>query len=134
MNAVFTFLVLLMVTIGCQQGGSPVSVAERTAAIKVAIMYPHTEGESFDLDYYSNRHMPMVAGLFGDSLVSYTIDKGLSGRSPEEPAAYVAIGTFYFEKLSAYRNSFGANSEAILNDIPNYTNIQPLVQISEVVR
>ena len=100
--------------------------------IKVAILYPNGDGKTFDMDYYSNTHMPMVASLFGDSLKLFAIDKGIAGRTPDEPTPYLAIGYFYFDKLSAYRNSFGPNAEKIINDIPNYTNIQPVVQISEV--
>ena len=44
--------------------------------IKVAILYPNGEGKTFDMDYYSNKHMPMAASLFGDSLKAMSIDKG----------------------------------------------------------
>ena len=106
----------------------------KTGMIKVTIMYPNSEGKTFDMDYYANKHMPMLAQLFGDSLKGLEIDKGISGRTPEEPIPYLAIGYLYFEQLSAYRNSFGPHAEQILGDIPNYTNIQPVVQISEVVQ
>lgn len=102
--------------------------------IKVAILYPNGEGKTFDMDYYANKHMPMVAGLFGDSLRLLEIEKGIAGRTPDEPMPYVAIGYFYFDQLSTYQSAFGANAEKILSDIPNYTNIQPVVQISEVVK
>jgi len=102
--------------------------------VEVAILYPSSEGKTFDMDYYSNNHMPMVADLFGDPLKRYRIDRGIAGRTPDEPIPYVAVGYFYFDTLSAYQNAFGPNAEKILSDIPNYTNIQPVVQISEVVR
>ncbi|MEM9001748.1 MAG: EthD family reductase [Bacteroidota bacterium] len=102
--------------------------------VKVAILYPNGEGKTFDMDYYANKHMPMVANLFGDALKLLAIDKGISGRTPDEPMPYLAVGYFYFEKLSDYENSFGPNAEKILSDIPNYTNIQPVVQISEVIQ
>lgn len=95
-------------------------------------MYPNEEGKTFDLAYYTTSHMPMVAGLLGDSLIGYSIDKGISGRTPDEAIPYLAIGYFYFNKVSEYRNSFGPNAEQILSDIPNYTDIQPVVLISEV--
>ncbi|WP_273567291.1 EthD family reductase [Maribacter halichondriae] len=101
--------------------------------IKVTLLYPNGEGKTFDMDYYSNKHMPMVASLLGDSLKLLAIDKGLAGRTPEEQIPYLAIGYLYFDKLSAYENSFGPNAEKIVGDIPNYTNIQPVVQISEIV-
>jgi uncharacterized protein (TIGR02118 family) len=64
----------------------------------------------------------------------FEIDKGIAGRTPEEPIPYLAIGYLYFDKLSAYQNSFRPNAEEIRKDIPNYTNIQPVIQISEVLR
>ena len=118
---------------GCKQETSPGTSESKKGMIKVTILYPNGDGKTFDMDYYSNKHMPMVASLFGDALQWYAIDKGIAGRTPDEPIPYLAIGYFYFNKLSAYQNSFGPNAEKILNDIPNYTNIQPVVQISEVV-
>ena len=100
--------------------------------VKVAILYPNGEGKTFDMDYYSKKHMPMVASLLGDALKHLEIDKGMAGRTPDEPMPYLAVGYLYFDKLSAYQNSFGPNAEKITSDIPNYTNIQPIIQISEV--
>jgi len=102
--------------------------------IKVTILYPTGDGKKFDMDYYSSKHMPLVASLLGDSLQLYEIDKGLAGRTANDPIPYLAIGYLYFDRLSAYQNSFAPNAEKIRNDIPNYTNIQPVIQISEVIR
>ncbi|MEO0527762.1 MAG: EthD family reductase, partial [Bacteroidota bacterium] len=101
--------------------------------IKVTIMYPNGEGTTFDMDYYANTHMPMLADIMGGALKKFAIDKGISGRTPDEPIPYVAIGYLYFDTLADYRNVFGPNAKKILGDIPNYTNIQPVVQISEVL-
>ena len=102
--------------------------------IKVTILYPNDDGKTFDMDYYSNKHMPMVASLLGSSLKSMAIDKGMAGRTPDDPIPYLAIGYLYFDKLSDYQESFAPHAEKIVNDIPNYTNIQPVVQISEVLQ
>jgi uncharacterized protein (TIGR02118 family) len=102
--------------------------------IKVTILYPNGDGKKFDMDYYSNKHMPMVASLLGDSLKFFEIDKGIGSRTPDEPIPYLAIGYLYFDRLSAYQTSFRPNAEKITKDIPNYTNIQPVIQISEVLR
>ena len=102
--------------------------------IKVTILYPNGDGKTFDMDYYTNKHMPMVASLLGDSLKLLEIDKGISGRTPDEQLPYLAIGYLYFDRLSAYQNSFGPHAEQIVGDVPNYTNIQPVVLISEVLQ
>jgi len=102
--------------------------------IKVAIFYTNEEGKTFDMDYYSNKHMPMAASLFGDDLKAMSIDKGIGGIAPDSPAKYSAIGYFYFESMEVMQKSMGAHSERLRKDVPNYTNIRPEIQISEVQR
>lgn len=135
MKTKITFLLISAVALffSCKPAQSSPTSAIKKGMIKVAIMYPNEEGKTFDMDYYSTKHMPMVAKLFGDPMRAMSIDKGVAGRTPDEPMPYVAAGYFYFDQLSDYQNAFGPNAEKILGDIPNYTNIQPVVQISEVV-
>jgi len=127
-------LVLVGLLFGFEQKAPTEITQTKKAMIKVTILYPNGEGKKFDMDYYATKHMPMVASLLGDSMKMYEIDKGVAGRTPTDPIPYLAIGYLYFEKLSAYQNSFRPNAEKIRNDIPNYTNITPVIQISEVVR
>lgn len=101
--------------------------------IKMAIYYPAGEGKTFDMDYYVDKHMAMAAELMGDALKAMVIDKGLSGPTPEIDASYVAVGYFYFESMSDFQEAMGPISPKLRADIPNYTNIQPVIQISEVV-
>ncbi|MEO7988107.1 MAG: EthD family reductase [Chryseolinea sp.] len=124
--------VVLGLLFGCQQNKSTVSTKIKKGMIKVAILYPNGEGKTFDMDYYSTKHMPLAASLFGDSLKAMSIDKGLASGTPDTPVPYLAIGYFYFETMSSFRNSMGPHSEKLRADVPNYTNIQPVIQISEV--
>jgi uncharacterized protein (TIGR02118 family) len=101
--------------------------------IKVSVLYPGGEGKKFDHDYYTNKHVPMVAGLLGDAVKSASIEKGLCGAEPGSTAPFTICGHLYFESLEAFQNSFGPHAEKIMADIPNFTNIEPVVQIGEVV-
>jgi uncharacterized protein (TIGR02118 family) len=101
--------------------------------IKVSVLYPNGDGKKFDVDYYCNQHIPMVRELLGDSLKAATVEKGLGGGSPETPATYAAMGNLYFASIDAFQHSFGPNAAKIMQDLPNYTNIEPVVQISEVM-
>ena len=129
-----TLLFALWVLFGCQQNTSTNSSKIKKGMIKVAILYPNGEGKTFDMDYYSNKHMPLAASLFGDSLKAMSIDKGLASGTPGAPAPYLAIGYFYFETMSSCKNSMAANSDKLRSDVPNYTNVQPVILISEVQR
>ncbi len=100
--------------------------------IKVSVFYPNEEGKKFDMDYYLNSHIPMVQEKVGAALKGGAVEQGLSGVEPGSPATYVAMSHLLFDSVEAFQSAFGPHSEAIMADIPNYTDIQPTIQISEV--
>ena len=100
--------------------------------IKVSVMYPNSSDANFVIEYYCNTHMPMVKDLLGDSVKSCNVDSGLAGGSPNEMAPFIAIGHLIFDSMDSFQNSFGPHAEKIMGDIPNYTNTQPQIQISEI--
>ena len=77
--------------------------------------------------------MPMVQSRMGDQCKSYTVDKGLGGGAPNVAPTYVAMCHIICDSVEAFQASFGPHVGEIMNDIPNYTNTTPVVQISEVV-
>lgn len=101
--------------------------------IKVSVMYPNTPGVQFDHDYYRDTHMPLVKAKMGGHCKFYTVDKGLAGGTPGTPAAYVAMCHIYCESVDSFLAGFGPHAKEITADVPNYTNVQPVVQTSEVV-
>jgi len=105
----------------------------KKGCIKVSVLYPNEDGKTFDMDYYCNKHVPMVAALLGDAVIGATVEKGLGGGTPDQAASYTAMGNLYFETMDSFQESFGPNAEKIMGDIPNYTNIEPVIQISEVL-
>jgi len=100
--------------------------------IRVAVIYPDSPGARFDMKYYTSHHMPMVQRLCGPACKSIGADQGVSGGQPGSKPANLAIGYLTFDSVEAFQKSFGPNAGEILGDIPNYTNIPPIVQISEV--
>ena len=110
----------------------PSTTDVKKGMIKIAVLYPNETGKTFNHEYYATKHMPMVAELMGEAMSHFKIDKGIAGRTAEEPIPYLAVGYLYFESLEAYQTAFGPNAEKIVGDIPNYTNIQPILQISEI--
>ncbi|RAW02115.1 EthD family reductase [Pseudochryseolinea flava] len=112
---------------------------QRTASsekglLKITVMYPFSEGKTFDMTYYETKHMPMVADIIGANLVKYTIEKGLASGIPNQPLSYMAIGTFYVRNLQEYQSAIAPHRETIRTDITKYTNVAPVILISEVVR
>ncbi|HVF82214.1 MAG TPA: EthD family reductase, partial [Flavisolibacter sp.] len=60
------------------------------------------------------------------------IDKGIAGRTSNDKVPYLAVGYFYVKDVAEYNKAIGRNSDAVISDFKNYTNIQPIIQISEV--
>lgn len=101
--------------------------------IDVSILYPNDADCRFDFSYYSTSHMPMVKQKMAGACSHFTIEKGLAGGAPGTPATYIAMGHLFFDSLDAFLTAFGPHAGAIAADIPNYTNVKPIVQISEVL-
>jgi len=118
--------------ISCKSSQPKSSFATQVGMFKVEILYPSGDGKTFDFDYYEKNHMPMVAGFLGANLKFYEIDRGIGGRTPNDKAPYAAIGYFYIGDVAEYNKAVGQHRDTIINDFKNYTNIQPVVQISEV--
>ena len=101
--------------------------------IKVNVMYPYTEGARFDHAYYRDRHMPMVKARLGSACAYYTVDKGLAGRAPSAPPAFVAMCAFICDSAEGYQAAMQQHGAEIRADLANYTDIVPVLQFSEVV-
>jgi uncharacterized protein (TIGR02118 family) len=101
--------------------------------IKVSVMYPNLPGARFDHAYYRDRHMPLVQRKMGAACNRYTVDRGLAGGTPGASATYVAMCHIFCDSVEAFQAGFGPHAQEIMADIPNYTDLQPVIQISEVV-
>ena len=100
--------------------------------IKVSVLYPNTVGCKSDMGYYLNQHMPMVQQKLGPACKRMAVEEGIAGGAPGMPVTYVAMGHLYFDSTDALSDRLRPHAQAILADIPNYTNTQPTIQISEV--
>jgi len=100
--------------------------------IKASVFYPNGEGARFDVDYYCDRHIPMVLETLGDDCRGVNVEKGLVGGAPDAPPQFIALGHLMFDSLEDFQRSFLANLPKFVADLPNFTNVQPSLQISEV--
>jgi len=101
--------------------------------IKVSVMYPYQAGARFDHDYYANRHMPLLKQRMGGHCLYYTVDRGLAGGEPGSTPTYVAMCHVFCDSVESFQLGFGPHAAELLADISNYTDLQPVLQISEVV-
>lgn len=100
--------------------------------IKVSILYPNKTGSRFDMDYYVNTHMPMSIQKLGSALRSVIVEQGVSGVAQGSQPAYVAMCHLFFDSVEAFLDAFMPHAAVLQGDIPNYTDIEPVIQYSEI--
>jgi len=101
--------------------------------IRLSVFYPDTPGRRFDVDYYAGKHLSLVKSRCGSALKATQVEKGLGGYPAGEPAPYRAIGHLTFDSIEAMNDSFVRHLPEFVADLPNFTDLPPKVQISEVV-
>lgn len=99
------------------------------AMIKLSVMYPKVEGLRFDMDYYRESHIPMMQRLIGERLQGFSIDRAATG--PNLPASYAVIANLLFEAVETMQAALAEHGPTLMADIPKYTNVQPVIQVSE---
>jgi len=104
----------------------PVPVVWQDAGmIRLSVLYPRTEGATFDHDYYRDKHVPLACKAWG--LDGAQIEKGIDG--PYEAAVH-----FTFENVEAIGAAMSQpGTGEVMADVGNYTTIVPVMQTSEIV-
>lgn len=100
--------------------------------VKVSIFYPSQPGSHFDVDYYLNTHMPLAIALLGSAVKAVSVEIGALGGTPNQPPPFMAICGFTCETAQAFTDAFLPNADVLQSDIPKYTNITPVIQVSEI--
>ncbi len=103
--------------------------------IKISILYPNTKGARFDMRYYTETHMPMSIELLSahPGFKGVSVERGLGGAEPGSDAAYIAMCHFQFESIENFMDAFMPHAGRLQGDMPNYTDIKPVIQFNEVL-
>jgi uncharacterized protein (TIGR02118 family) len=98
-------------------------------AQRVTVIYPTKEGWTFDFEYYMSKHIPMVSKMVGKGI---EVRRGLSDATGAT-APYVCVATILTDNITEFQAVLAKHGAEILGDVPNYTNIEPVVQFDEIV-
>ena len=103
--------------------------------IKISILYPNNKGDRFDMRYYVDTHMPLSIGLLSahSGFKGVSVERGIGGAIPGTDAAYIAMCHFLFDSAEDFMAAFTPHAAVLQGDMPNYTDIEPVIQINEVL-
>ncbi len=101
---------------------------------RVVMLYPQTSDSRFDMDYFLSKHIPRIREIFKDlGLRNIEVQQGIASAMPGQPAPFMCISSFLFDTLEGFQQGMAAQGGWIIGDVPNYTNVQPQIQISNLV-
>jgi uncharacterized protein (TIGR02118 family) len=101
--------------------------------ILVTVMYPAGAETKFDLDYYLNKHMPLVKERWTPLGLSHAqVVKGV-GKPDGTGPDFQMMALLTFDSLDSFKAAGKAHGREIFADIPNFTNTQAAVQISDII-
>ena len=93
--------------------------------IRVTVSYPSSDASTFDHGYYLAKHIPLLNSTWKP--VSTAVDKGVNG--PNVAAVHCTFNT-----MDSFNAAMGdPGTAAVIGDVANYTNIAPVIQVSEIV-
>jgi len=102
--------------------------------ICISVLYPNGPGKKFNHDYYAKTHLPLVMSRLNSfGMTKYEHDRGLAGENPETEPPYVAIGRLYFDSLEGFGQGLAVHGAEIMADVAKYTDIQPEIQVSQMM-
>ena len=102
--------------------------------VRLSVMYPVTEGSTFDWNYYLGPHLVIARRLLGSrGLVRIEVDRGIGAFPPGTPSHYHAIGHLYFETMVELDVALASTALELIADQRNYYSGESVVQVSEVV-
>lgn len=101
--------------------------------LRMTVLYPNGDDATFDWSYYSDQHLGLVAERYGPHFAKEPeVTRGVSGV-PRGAATYLASAVMYFADQQALDAAMRSGGTDIPEDIPNFTNTRPVMQIDEVV-
>ena len=116
---------------------APLSAADKSAKTSgarncLAVYYPWQADAKFDYDYYREKHLKMLADLYGKSVGKMIVRKGLRKGDGSVPAFVTAL-TVEILAMDAYEAASKDVVPKLRADIPNFTNIIPVAQLEEIL-
>ena len=98
----------------------------------VNVLYPNSDSFKFNMNYYLDKHIPLVSKLLGAALTGVIVQQGMSGAAPGSTAEFGVITILRFASLEAFQQAFGPHAPQITSDIKNFTNAEPTIQFCDV--
>ncbi|KAM3538655.1 hypothetical protein ARSEF1564_008441 [Beauveria bassiana] len=104
-------------------------------AVTVTVVFPNEPEATYDIEYYTKHHMPLVQSLWGKyGVQSWSATKFLDGPDGSKPLyAFGSIVTW--DAYDSIKNAFaGPEVGEVMGDVANFSNKSPIFLYGEVIQ
>ncbi|KAM0331390.1 hypothetical protein ACHAQA_003063 [Verticillium albo-atrum] len=103
-------------------------------AVTITVLFPNEADAKYDIDYYVNKHMPLIQSLWGPyGVQSWSATKfgnGVDGSAPK----YAFGSTVTWENGDQVKAAFaGPEVGRIMGDVANFSNKEAVFLTGEVL-
>ena len=99
----------------------------------VSVMYPAAAGASFDMDYYLKTHVPLVGTRWKNcGLREAKVLSGVGAPGGGAPT-YSVIALLTFDSAADFDQAVARHGAEVIGDIPNFSSVQPVIQVNDVL-
>jgi uncharacterized protein (TIGR02118 family) len=99
--------------------------------VVISVLYPRHSESRFDHNYYLETHTPLLKSRWSSmgltNVQLLRADSTLDGTQP----TYEVITLLTFTSKEAMQAALATHGNEIIADIPNFTNVQPVIQINQ---
>jgi uncharacterized protein (TIGR02118 family) len=120
-----------------QWGGAVATLGMLTPAFGandtcMTILYPAGPGNTFNADYYRDKHLTTIMKLYGRSIQRFELRKvpEMPGGAPQP--AFAAAVNIWIADLPAFLENNKKHGKTLQDDVPNFTNTRPSIQFDKV--
>ena len=101
--------------------------------ILVTVMYPAAAETTFDVDYYLNKHIPLLKDRWSSlGLSNVQVVRG-TGKPDGSAPDYQMMALLTFGSIEDFKAAGKAHGREIFADIANFTNAPASVQINNIL-
>ena len=100
----------------------------------LTVTYPKSPGATFDFEYFRSKHLPQVGETFGPFGLGFaSVLRGEQSLDGKEPAFFATTILSFREEQGARDAVASDGAKALMDDIPNFTSVTPVLQFNTAV-
>jgi uncharacterized protein (TIGR02118 family) len=98
----------------------------------ITVLYPNKPGVTFNFDYYRDHHATLIERLYGEGIAKIELRRGVATQD-NSPVPFIAVINIWIGSQRVFDEAGAKHGQTLIDDVKNFTNTMPTIQIDEIV-